>query len=126
MFKEIKNYIQKVIEVGANIQEGDSLIIYMPEETPEIEDIILGLKSEYKIEETIFIKHNYEKLYNLLSKNPTSEEISKYIETYPTLKSTKNVKTIYFDPLTEHCPYYTKIIQEFFYDFRKYQNNPVC
>lgn len=112
MEQAIEDFIIKVIEIGANIKEGESLVVYMPEEIPEIENIILELKDEYKIGDIVFIKQNYEKLYNFLITNPTDEEIEKYIETYPIVKQSCNIKQIYFNPLTEHCPYYTKLIQE--------------
>lgn len=116
----IKDFIIKVIEVGANIKEGEALVIYMPEEIPEIENIILGLKDEYKIGDIVFIKQNYEKLYNFLINNPTDTEIEKYVEKYPIIKQTSNIKQIYFNPLTEHCPYYTKLVQETFARYIKY------
>ena len=121
MKKEIREYIKKVLEVGADIKENDALIIYMPEEMSDIEKIILELKEEYKIAEIIFIKTNYEKLYNFLSQNPTDTEILKFIETYPLLKQTEHIKKIYFnDGLSEHCPYYRKIFNNYYDTYVRY------
>ena len=116
----IKDYIRKIIEVGANVKEGESLVIYMPEEISEIEKIILELKDEYKIKDIVFIKQNYEKLYNFLITNPTDIEIYNYIKEYPTLKHPTCIKEIYFDPLTEHCPYYTKLLSEILDKYNRY------
>lgn len=121
MEQAIEDFIIKVIEIGANIKEGESLVVYMPEEIPEIENIILKLKDEYKIGDIVFIKQNYEKLYNFLITNPTDAEIEKYIETYPIVKQSCNIKQIYFNPLTEHCPYYTKLIQEIHARYIRYR-----
>ena len=86
----IENHIRKIIEIGCKIKKYDNLIIFLPEESKEIEDIFLKLRFEYKINKIVFVKNNYEKLYNFLNQNPSEDEIKKYITKYP--KINKNFK----------------------------------
>lgn len=113
----IENHIRKIIEIGCKIKKYDNLIIFLPEESKEIEDIFLKLRFEYKINKIIFVKNNYQELYNFLIQNPTEEEIKKYITKYP--KINKNFKLINFYS-EDYKGYYYKLNYEIYNKYFKY------
>lgn len=120
MLEEIKEYIRKVLELGAKIEKNDSLVIYMPEEIPELERVILELKEEYQIADIRFIKRNYEKIYRLLASNPTDEEIYNTIEQHQPIKTNGRIKILYCIQTVENNPYYQRLINEYGNRFIKY------
>ena len=94
----IEDYIRKILEIGCNIKENENLIIYSNEEKPEFDEIILKIKDEYKINKIIFVRNDYEKIYNFSKQEPTKEEIEKFINKYPKIEEKNKVKIISFYP----------------------------
>ena len=113
----IKDHIRKILEIGCQIKKYDNLIIFLPEESKEIENILLELRFEYKINKIIFVKNNYKEIYNFLKNNPTEEEIIKYIKKYP--KINKNFKSINFY-CEDYSGYYYKLNYEIYRIYSKY------
>ena len=121
MRKQIKEYLSKLLEVGVNVEEGDSLIIYMPEEANELEEILEELKDKYKLKQLIFIKSNFKKLYNFLKDDPEDKEIYNFIDFIPSISEIQNLKAIHFDYLTkEYCPCYNYILNYYFDRYQRY------
>lgn len=118
---KIKEYIRKILELGADIQEGDSLIVYMPEEIPEIERIMHELKEEYKIANIVFVKINYEEIYRFLATEPTCEEIYEFIKEYQPIRPSSKIKIINCISTPETNPYYQKLNTELAQGFHRYQ-----
>lgn len=88
---EIKEYIKKILELGINLEEGDALIIYMPNELSEIEKIFLELKDEYKIKDIIFIKVDFARISSFLKKTPSYEEMYNFSPQYNSIRSPKRI-----------------------------------
>ena len=107
-----EDYARKLLEVGCNIKENDTLIVTIPKESTDVEEILIRLKDEYKIKNIIFVKEDYEELYDFLSKNPTDEEINEYLPRYPNIKGEKSVKTLYLQMLYEYSAGYYKLNYE--------------
>ena len=116
----IENHIRKILEIGCQIKKYDSLIVFLPEESKEIETILLELRFEYKIKKIYFIKNNYERLYEFLKLNPTDNEIKKYIKKYP--KINKNFKVINFYT-EDYSGYLYKLNYEIYDKYSKYLKN---
>ena len=116
----IENHIRKILEIGCQIKKYDSLIVFLPEESKEIETILLELRFEYKINKIYFIKNNYERLYEFLKLNPTDNEIKKYIKKYP--KINKNFKVINFYT-EDYSGYLYKLNYEIYDKYSKYLKN---
>lgn len=115
----IEEYVRKIIEIGCNIQENDNLVIYLTEEIPFLEEILLNLKKEYKINQIIFVKDYYEEIYNFLKQNPTSEEITKFIKKYPKIENHKKTKIITLSE-NDYQGYYYKLCYEMYEQYKKY------
>ena len=107
---EIKEYIKKILELGINLEEGDALIIYIPNELSEIEKIFLELKDEYKIKDIIFIKVDFARISSFLKKKPSYEEMYNFSPQYNSIRSPKRIKVIKFLSALECNPYYKKLV----------------
>lgn len=115
----IESYVRKVLEIGCNIRENDSVIVYSNDDISDFEETLLRIKDEYKIKEVILIRRNYEKIYKFLKKDPSYDGIKKFITKYPKLQKNDNVKIIsafYVD----HSGYFSKICNEVYDLYRKY------
>ena len=116
----IENYVRKILEIGCNITEGDNLIIHTKETIPELEETLLKIKDDYKINQIIFINDDYEKTYNFLINNPTEEEIRKFITKYPTINDKEKTKKIYIE-YGDYEEYQYKLNYKIRDKYRKYR-----
>ncbi len=111
MNEYIKNYVRKVLEIGCNIQAGDSLIVYSNNDISDFREVLLQIQEEYKINQVIFIIRDYKKIYNFLKNNPCEEDIKKIVIKYPMIEQKEKVKIInIFDD--DHDGYYNKLCYE--------------
>lgn len=117
----IENYVRKILEIGCNITEGDNLIIHTKETIPELEETLLKIKDDYKINQIIFINDDYEKKYNFLINNPTEDEIRKFITKYPEIKDKEKTKKIYIE-YSDFEGYQYKLCYEMYDKYSKYEN----
>ena len=115
----IERYIRKILEIGCNIQNNDNLIVYSQSDISDFEEILLKIKDEYKINQVIFIRNNYEKIYNFLKNNPSEEDIQKFIIKYPMIQEKDKVKIISVMD-DDHSGYYYKLCYEIYNLYEKY------
>lgn len=116
----IEEYIKKILAIGCNVKKDDNLIVYLNEDIPEFEEILIKLKNEYQINQLMFIKDNYEKIYKFLITKPTEEEIIKSIKKYPEIKQKDKVKIISISS-SDYDGYYYKLNYEIYDLYSKYK-----
>ena len=127
MKKIIEEYINKVLEFGCNIQNGDSLVVTSMMNIDELKKAVLEVKDKYGINQLIFLDQDRIKLYKFLKSNPKEEEIKQYVQHLPKLKDPHRTKILYAID-DDYSSSYRNIIDNYkklygIYDYEDYQTN---
>lgn len=90
--KEI--YLSKILEIGCKIKANETLIVELPEEAIDVENILIRFQEKYHIN-IIFYKRNSKKDYNFFKKKHTFKEQMEYFPSLNFPDCLDNVKYLY-------------------------------
>lgn len=94
MLKIKKNYLRRILDISLNHRNYSTIVFRATFSLDEIKDIIEELKSEFNIDNVIFIDFDNDKIKSFYESNPTEKEIEEFIPKFPT--PTGNMKLIFF------------------------------
>ena len=115
-----EEYIRKILEIGANVDKYNNLIIVSYSNIDTAKEMFLKLKDEYKIDQMIFLDYDHEKLYNFLKTNPSKEEVIDILPKMPKLKDREKTKIIVNYP-SNYDGYSGKLQKEFKEPYKFYR-----
>lgn len=107
-----EEYLRKMIEIGCNLENTDSIVLFSDSDLDNVRDVLLKLKDEYQLKQLILIENDFKKLYEFFKTNPSRSEIIDSVPWLPKLINPKRTKFIY-NYQEDHEGYDSKIDDEF-------------